>query len=71
LVWRTAAQIVADRGINLRTGDDAWARIARAVQDEFGHGRYQAGALAGVAAVSREMSRYPPVIDGNPNGAQR
>lgn len=41
------------------------------MQDEFGHGRYQAGALAGVAAVSREMSRYPPVIDGNPNGAQR
>jgi len=62
-----AIEIVADRGINLRAGDDTWVRIARAMQDEFGHGRYQAGALAGISAVSRELSRHLPAADGNPN----
>ena len=41
--------------------------IAQAMQDEFGHGRYQAGALAGIAAVSRELRRHLPAADGNPN----
>ena len=62
-----AIEIVADRGIHLRTADGTWARIAQAMQDEFCHGRYQAGALAGIAAVSRELSRHLPASDGNLN----
>lgn len=62
-----AIEIVADRGINLRTADGTWARIAQAMQDEFGHGRYEAGALAGIAAVSRELSRHLPAADGDHN----
>ena len=62
-----AIEIVADRGINLRAADGTWARIAQAMQDAFGHGRYEAGALAGIAAVSRELHRHLPAADGNPN----
>ena len=62
-----AIEIVADRGINLRTAHGAWARIAQAMQHEFGHGRYEAGALAGIAAVSRELNRHLPAAGGNPN----
>lgn len=62
-----AIEIVADRGINLRTADGTWARIAQAMQDEFAHGRYQAGALAGIAAASRELNRHLPAGDGDHN----
>ena len=62
-----AIEIVADRGINLRVADGAWAAIAQAMRDEFSRGRYQAGALAGIAAVSRELKRHLPAADGAPN----
>ena len=62
-----AIEIVADRGIDVRAADGIWDRIAQAMRDEFSHGRYQAGALAGIAAVSRELGRHLPAADGTPN----
>ena len=62
-----AIEIVADRGIDLRTADGTWERIAQAMRDEFSHGRYQAGALAGIAAISRELNRHLPAAGGAPN----
>ncbi|MBP1202685.1 putative membrane protein [Duganella sp. 1411] len=62
-----AIEIVADRGINLRVADGAWAAIAQAMRDQFSRGRYQAGALDGIAAVSRELKRHLPAADGAPN----
>jgi uncharacterized membrane protein len=62
-----AIEIVADRGINLRTADGTWSGIAQAMQDQFCHGRYEAGALAGIIAVSRELQRHLPAAGGGPN----
>jgi uncharacterized membrane protein len=62
-----AIEIVADRGINLRTADGTWLRIAQAMQEAFSHGRYEAGALAGIGAISQELARHLPPSNGNPN----
>jgi uncharacterized membrane protein len=62
-----AIEIIADRGIHPRIADNVWSRIARAMQDEFAQGRYEAGSLAGIAAVSRELIRLMPATAANPN----
>ena len=62
-----AIEIIADRGINLRTADGTWLRIALAMQEAFSRGRYEAGALAGIDAISQELARHLPPSDGNPN----
>jgi uncharacterized membrane protein len=62
-----AIEIIADRGINLRTADGVWLRITQAMQQAFRQGRYEAGALAGIEAISRELARHLPAADANPN----
>ncbi|CCE07878.1 conserved hypothetical protein [Bradyrhizobium sp. STM 3843] len=60
-------EIVADRGIDARVGKDGWERICRAMEQDFRHGRFEHGVIAGVAAVSRELARHFPPHAGSPN----
>jgi len=60
-------EIVADRGIDARVGKDGWERICRAMEQDFRHGRFEHGVIAGVAAVSRELARHFPPRAGGPN----
>ena len=53
-------EIVADRGIHARAGAAAWEKICAAMEAEFRQGRFEAGAVTGVEAVSRELARYFP-----------
>ena len=62
-----AIEIIADRGINLRTADGVWLRITQAMQQAFREGRYEVGALAGIDAISRELAHHLPASDANPN----
>lgn len=55
-----AIEIVADRGVHLHVGEAGWASIADAMGAEFAAGRFQAGALDGIAAVSRELLVFLP-----------
>ena len=61
-------EIVADRGIHARVGDTAWETICGAMQQEFAAGRFEAGMLTGLAAVSDLLAQhFPPKPGGNPN----
>ena len=61
-------EIVADRGIHARVGNTAWETICGAMQQEFAAGRFEAGALSGLAAVSDLLAQHFPARAGeNPN----
>ena len=65
-------EIVADRGIHGRVGETAWETICGAMQQEFAAGRFEAGMIAGLAAVSDLLAQHFPSQGGegagnNPN----
>ncbi|HEX2367376.1 MAG TPA: TPM domain-containing protein [Bradyrhizobium sp.] len=54
-------EIIADRGIDAKVGAEGWARICRDMEADFANGRFEAGAIKGIEAVSRELAKhYPP-----------
>ena len=59
-------EIVADRGIDEKVGASGWENICRDMETDFKAGNFEAGAIKGIAAVSRELARYFPA-----KGAQR
>ena len=61
-------EIVADRGIHALVGDTAWETISGAMQQEFAAGRFEAGVLTGLSAVSDLLAQHFPARPGdNPN----
>ena len=53
-------EIVADRGIDSKVGAVGWQAICRDMESEFRTGRFKAGVIKGIEAVSRELARYFP-----------
>lgn len=62
-----AIEIIADRGIHARAGDDVWTRIAAVMREAFAAGEFEAGAIAGIDGVSRELIRHVPAAGDNPD----
>ena len=60
-------EIVADRGIDAKVGHAGWEAICRAMETDFANGRFEQGAIKGIAAVSRELAKYFPHAAGGPN----
>jgi uncharacterized membrane protein len=60
-------EIVADRGIDVRVAPSQWETICRAMEAELRAGRYEAGALAGIRAVSDLLARHFPPGEHNPD----
>jgi hypothetical protein len=61
-------EIVADRGIHARVGEEVWKDICAAMEAEFKQGRLEAGVLKGIAAVSRQLAKhFPKQNGGGPN----
>ena len=57
-------EIVADRGIDAAASAEDWARICRMMEAHFAAGRYEAGAIAGVQAVSELLEKHFPAQAG-------
>jgi uncharacterized membrane protein len=54
-------EIVADRGIDAKVGRAGWGKICRDMEADFGAGRFEAGAIKGIEAVSRQLAaHFPP-----------
>jgi uncharacterized membrane protein len=53
-------EIIADRGIDAEVGVVGWENICRDMEADFGAGRFEAGVLKGIAAVSNELATYFP-----------
>jgi len=60
-------EIVADRGIHSRVGATAWEAICGAMQREFSQGRFEAGAITGVRAISDLLAAHFPPRPVNPD----
>lgn len=59
--------IVADRGFTGRVTAAEWAAACRLMEAEFRAGRFEAGAVAGVTAVSALIGRHFPPVAGDRN----
>ena len=60
-------EIVADRGIHVRLGNEVWEAICREMEKAFRSGHFEAGLLAGIHAVGEHMGRHFPARSGKPN----
>jgi uncharacterized membrane protein len=60
-------EIVADRGIDARVGSATWDAICREMQSNFAAGRFEAGAIFGIEAISDLIATHFPPGDENPN----
>ena len=60
-------EIVADRGIHVRLGNEVWEVICRDMEAAFRAGSFEAGVLAGINAVGEHLSRHFPARSGKPN----
>jgi uncharacterized membrane protein len=53
-------EIVADRGIHAKVGDDAWTAICRKMENAFRAGRYAEAVEEGVRAVGDLLAQHSP-----------
>ncbi|SDN75797.1 TPM domain-containing protein [Afipia sp. GAS231] len=60
-------EIVADRGIDAKVGTAGWKKICAEMEADFRAKNFEAGAIKGIAAVSREMAVHFPGSGGGPN----
>ena len=60
-------EIVADRGIHRAVGQPGWENICREMEQVFGQGRFEEGAIFGIRAVARYLVRHYPAQGENVN----
>ena len=60
-------EIVADRGIHTRLGQESWETICREMEAAFRAGHFEAGVLVGIHAVGAHLARHFPPRSGKPN----
>ena len=53
-------EIVADRGISAKVKQEEWNAACARIAQEFRSGRYEAGALAGIAAIGALIAEHVP-----------
>ncbi len=61
LLGDRAVEIVADRGIGARVGQEQWEAICRQMQRDFAEGEFERGALSGITSVGDLLAaHFPP-----------
>ncbi len=60
-------EIIADRGIHTRLGQETWEAICHDMEAAFRKGKFEAGVLAGIHAVGDHLSHHFPARNGKPN----
>jgi uncharacterized membrane protein len=60
-------EIVADRGISAKVAQAEWQAICATMQEAFRAGRFEAGAVAGVTAISALLEKHFPAGGTNEN----
>lgn len=60
-------EIVADRGIHVRLGNEVLEAICRDMEAAFRAGQFETGVLAGIHAVGEHLSRHFPARSGKLN----
>jgi uncharacterized membrane protein len=60
-------EIVADRGIHRKVGDEAWQAICRAMEAAFRERRFTDGAVDGIDAINALLAQHFPRNAAGPN----
>jgi uncharacterized membrane protein len=60
-------EIVADRGIDARVGAAGWQKICAGMETDFRAGKFEAGVIKGIEAVSRQLAAHFPPHRGDRN----
>ena len=60
-------EIVADRGISARDGQDEWESVCRVMEQAFRNKRFEAGVLEGIGHITALLSRHFPAGETNPD----
>ncbi|HUQ28616.1 MAG TPA: TPM domain-containing protein [Usitatibacter sp.] len=60
-------EIVADRGIDARVDATKWQEVCRMMETHFREGRFEAGAAAGIDAMSELLATHFPSTGERPN----
>lgn len=55
-----SVEIVADRGIHNKVGDQAWTKICKDIETAFHHKQYKQGAIAGIESVNQLLIKHFP-----------
>ncbi|MBI5430816.1 MAG: TPM domain-containing protein [Nitrosomonadales bacterium] len=53
-------EIVADRGVHARLGNDVWETICQEMEANFRAGGFEEGVLAGIGSVGQHLARLYP-----------
>jgi hypothetical protein len=62
-----AVEIIADRGIHMRTGSAPWNTICHEMETAFSRSEFQAGALRGIASIADVIGQNFSVQDKRMN----
>jgi len=62
-----AVEIVADRGIHAKAGPHTWVSICHDMEAAFKAARFEAGAVSGIQAVTRQLVDHFPAGARNAN----
>jgi uncharacterized membrane protein len=60
-------EIVADRGIHRKVGDETWQAICRAMEAAFRERRFTEGAVDGIDAINALLAQHFPRTSTGPN----
>jgi hypothetical protein len=60
-------EIIADRGINRKVGQQTWDAVSRTIETAFRAGRYEAGAIEGIREITALLARHFPPGGENPD----
>jgi uncharacterized membrane protein len=60
-------EIVADRGITKKVGQEVWDAICRRMEAAFRAGDFEGGALAGIGEITALLARHFPPHRANPD----
>ncbi|MCR4304361.1 MAG: TPM domain-containing protein [Gallionella sp.] len=53
-------EIIADRGVNIRAGNEAWEKICREMEAFFRKGDFEQGMLHGIREVAEQLAKHYP-----------
>lgn len=60
-------EIVADRGIAAKVGQDEWEAVAQTMEAAFRQGDFERGALEGIRQISELLAEHFPPSGDNPD----
>jgi uncharacterized membrane protein len=59
--------VLGDCGIHEKVGQEFWQNIACALSENFKHGDFTSGLVAGIEAVGENLARYFPYLENDIN----